>query len=665
MSAGEEALTLEPIAVSAVIAFLNDSPIAQARLDHAVLASATREARRTGVHADEFLIKSGIVGERAFYRALAHHLDLKFVEKIEPAPLPALFDQGEIVRCANAGFVRLKASRQGHGGREAFALAPYGASLARIMTLDVGSRADLVMTTPAELLAGLRRSNIGRIRAKASGQDAASSALPSASHGVSLGQFGLAGLCAAVIPFSATLDFVNTVAILAILSGPLFLVLVILRLFACMPGSGITIAAGVAHAIPPAADRDLPIYSVIIPLYREKRVLPRLLNAIDGIDYPRAKLDVKIVVEADDIETRETLARLRRPAFVDVVVVPPGWPRTKPRALNTALLEARGELLTIYDAEDVPAPDQLRRAAAMFASCGRDIICLQAHLVIDNLADSWLSRCFAAEYAGLFDVLNPGLLRANLPILLGGTSNHFRTDDLVAIGGWDAWNVTEDADLAFRIARAGYRVAELDSPTLEEAPARLGLWMRQRSRWLKGYMQTVVTHSRAPIRLARQAGLGDAAVLMALSLGTVVSALGYPFFLAGTAAVLLGGHPDGALTMADALLDVLTTGLFCLGLIAMILPAVLGAGRRNAGGLWQVVPVLPIYYLLVSAAAWRAVFELIVAPFHWNKTEHGLARTSRYATLTGEGSPGREQIGSDLTEAPAIRARPLGVSAPG
>lgn len=617
-----------------VIAFLRETRVAQARLDLPTLLWGAREAGRLGVGPDEVLIKSGAISERSFYRALAAHLGLRFAERVAVLPLPQGAGPDEILRCANAGLVRLRqpAPRPGAAPEPVFALAPFGASLHRIITLGLAGRSDLVVTTPSELLAGLRQANAGWIQGQANGKGAGVPRRLSAAQGLSAGQYVAAACLAAVLPFSATLDLTHTLVILALMAGPLFVMLITLRLAASLAACSDLAGGGSGAGAP--EDRYLPVYSVIVPLYKEARVLPRLLDAIEALDYPKAKLDVKIVVEHDDRETRAALATLARPAHVDVVVVPPGTPRTKPRALNAALLEARGTLVTIFDAEDVPDPQQLRKAVARFAECDPSVMCLQAHLVIDNLADNWVSRCFALEYAALFDVVNPGLLAVDLPILLGGTSNHFQTDRLVAIGGWDAWNVTEDADLSFRMARAGFRTAELASWTYEEAPSDLGIWMRQRTRWLKGYMQTLATHSRHPLRLLREAGAGDALTLLALVLVTIVSSLGYPFFLAGVAHAFLSDGFWQSSSAAEVVVKALSALLFGAGVFSMVLPALLGAQRRGLVRLWLMLPLLPFYYLLVSLAAWRALYELVVSPFHWNKTDHGLARSSHYGAGT-------------------------------
>ncbi|MES2033573.1 MAG: glycosyltransferase, partial [Pseudomonadota bacterium] len=250
-------------------------------------------------------------------------------------------------------------------------------------------------------------------------------------------------------------------------------------------------------AVAPLGDADLPRYTVIVPLYREAEIASCLVEALEHIDYPRDRLQVLVVLEADDAETFDAFAALPLPRFIQVLVAPPGAPRTKPRACNVALDRATGELLTIYDAEDRPGPGQLREAAARFAAGSSRLACLQAPLRIDP-ARQFIAAQFGLEYAVQFEAVLPMMARLRLPFPLGGTSNHFRIGPLRALGGWDAWNVTEDADLGFRLAAEGYEMGVLQIPTLECAPATLGEWLPQRARWVKGYMQTFGVHARNP-----------------------------------------------------------------------------------------------------------------------------------------------------------------------
>ena len=297
-----------------------------------------------------------------------------------------------------------------------------------------------------------------------------------------------------------------------------------------------------------------------------------------------------------------------------------------------ALSLARGRFTAVYDAEDLPDPGQLRLAVASFARQPADVACLQARLTIDNTDDTWLTRLFTIEYAALFDVINPGLAAFEVPLPLGGTSNHFRIEVLQAIAGWDAWNVTEDADLGIRLARLGYRTADLPSSTLEEAPLRLKPWMAQRTRWMKGFMQTCITHSREPLKTWRQLGTGRFGGAVTMTFGTVVSALGYPFFTALALFEMCTGQ-IGPATMLESLAFLTSVTVFLSGFAVMTVPALVALRRRRLWRLAPLVPLLPLYYVLVSVAAWRAVWELARDPFRWNKTEHGAARTSRSEAL--------------------------------
>ncbi|MGC2123562.1 MAG: glycosyltransferase, partial [Xanthobacteraceae bacterium] len=259
----------------------------------------------------------------------------------------------------------------------------------------------------------------------------------------------------------------------------LFLAAAILRLLsACF-------SEPVARPGASATAAKLPVYTVICALYREAPVVADLVAAIRALDYPPEKLDVKFVIEADDRETRGALDRLSLGPPFEVITAPPIGPRTKPKALNVALPFARGAYTVIYDAEDRPEPDQLRRALDVFHQGGSRLACVQASLTIDNTADNWLARMFTANYAGQFDVFLRGLAALRLPFPLGGSSNHFRTAALRKAGGWDPYNVTEDADLGIRLYRLGHRSAAIASATYEEAPARFGPWLKQRTRWYK------------------------------------------------------------------------------------------------------------------------------------------------------------------------------------
>ena len=377
-------------------------------------------------------------------------------------------------------------------------------------------------------------------------------------------------------------------------------------------------------------DEQEPVYSVIVPLRGEARVVDQLLSAIERLNYPHEKLDVIIAVEAEDHATRAAITARKHRIPIMIVPVPAVGPGTKPKALNVALPFARGTFTVIYDAEDRPERNQLRAALKAFQSGGGDLACVQAHLCIDTKT-SWLARYFTAEYAGHFDAFLPKLAALGLPLPLGGSSNHFRTAALREVGGWDPHNVTEDADLGMRLARFGLRSGVVSSSTYEEAPADLGRWLRQRTRWFKGWMQTWLVHMRQPYRLFRELGPGGFLAFQLIVGGNALVALVHPVLMLRMISEFL--QPDfrenaPALEVALCLLIVAT---------GYLLTAAIGAlGLAQRGLLKQagVLALTPLHWLLLSIAAWWAALELVYAPFRWRKTEHGLDKASRQKSNT-------------------------------
>jgi glycosyltransferase XagB len=380
--------------------------------------------------------------------------------------------------------------------------------------------------------------------------------------------------------------------------------------------------SGIGMRTAPQADAaaldDLPVYTILVPLYREANVLAKLAEALAQLDYPPALLDIKIIVEEDDDETRAAASALAPP--FEIVCVPRGEPRTKPRACNYALNFARGAFAVIYDAEDEPEPTQLKKAVAAFRARPADVACLQARLNFFNASENWLTKVFAIDYALWFDIMLPGLQRLGVPMPLGGTSNHFRTETLRRLGGWDAFNVTEDADLGIRIAQLGGRVEMLDSITLEEAPRHWRVWKTQRARWMKGYMQTWLVHTRRPFALIGRAGLGGFLAFHLFIGGAVAAALATPLLWALFAASMLLARDQAAAISLSSLI----TGNVLLTALAMAAPV-----RRGWPDLSPYGIGMALYWTLIAVAAWRGLKELVLRPSHWDKTEHGLSRWAR------------------------------------
>ena len=357
---------------------------------------------------------------------------------------------------------------------------------------------------------------------------------------------------------------------------------------------------------------SLPVYSILVPLYHEAEMAQQIVAALKALSYPRARMEAILVVEADDHATRKALYAARPPRWMRIMTAPDGQPRTKPRACNLALAQAKGDLVVVYDAEDRPHPNQLLEAAKAFEDGGPRLGCLQAPLRIPN-CQGFFARQFALDYAVQFETLLPALVRAGRPIPLGGTSNHLRSDVLRALGGWDPYNVTEDADLGFRLAYSGYRTALLRLPTYETPTRCFRAWLPQRARWLKGYLQTLLVWTRAPGRL----NLQDQIILwMTLGLSVLSALIHAPLmvWLLVQTALAVSGHPvtSWALDLAVLMLGLSATG------VAM------WAGARRTG--FAVKPadlVLSLaYWPLASLAASKAITQLILRPFHWDKTPH-------------------------------------------
>jgi glycosyltransferase XagB len=440
----------------------------------------------------------------------------------------------------------------------------------------------------------------------------------SASGPVWLWQKVFAGFAAtALVGTAALASQVAEFAVLAVLSLS-FLSLAALRVFCLWNGRSAATAIQLA-----VADEDLPNYTALVPLFGEAVIVADLVSALSAIDYPAHKLQVIFVLEDSDPATQTAVAAVALPAHFEIIVVPAGEPQTKPRALNYALQNIRGEFVVVFDAEDVPEPDQLRKAVAVFRSSLPDLACLQARLNVYNSSSSWLTRQFTIEYTMLFDWMLPALQALGLPVPLGGTSNHFRTSDLVAVGAWDPFNVTEDADLGIRLARFGRTVKVLQSTTWEEAPRHLGSWIRQRTRWLKGWMQTYLVHTREPLKLLQDLGLWRFVGFHMLMGGLILSALVHPLFYA--MAAYSAWH--GTLFEAPAgLYGQLMWGLGLFNLVtgyatAVVLGAV-AVSRRAWPQLVSHTLLMPIYWLIISGAAYLALVQFMTAPYYWEKTEH-------------------------------------------
>jgi cellulose synthase/poly-beta-1,6-N-acetylglucosamine synthase-like glycosyltransferase len=375
-------------------------------------------------------------------------------------------------------------------------------------------------------------------------------------------------------------------------------------------------------------DRGLPMYTVLVPAYREPELIGALIAQLDRLEYPRDRLDIKLLLEADDKETLEAARASVSGSHIEIIEIPYSEPRTKPKALNIGLRRARGKrghgLVTIYDAEDRPDPLQLRRAVVAFRR-QPSVACLQAKLAYHNADQNIITRWFTIEYAMWFNQLLPGLVAQGAPLPLGGTSNHFRREVLEEVGGWDAYNVTEDADLGIRLHRRGYRSQVLDSVTQEEANSDFVNWVKQRSRWYKGYLQTWLVHMRHPVQLRRELGTWGFIGFNLFVAGTPLLTLLNPVFWSMTAYWFLA-HPAWIAALFPTW--IYYASLICLvfGNLAFVYTGIVSARATGRPTLVLAATVSAGYWVMMSIAAIKAIVQLVNAPTFWEKTFHGLDR---------------------------------------
>ncbi|MFC0331647.1 glycosyltransferase family 2 protein [Paenibacillus sepulcri] len=397
-------------------------------------------------------------------------------------------------------------------------------------------------------------------------------------------------------------------------------------------------------------ERELPVYTILVPMYREARVLPHLLHNLEQLDYPKAKLDVRLLIEEDDDEMRTILQEMKLPAYYTVLVVPDGLPKTKPKACNYGLIRARGEYVVIFDAEDQPDPDQLKKVFLTFKQCPDNYACIQAKLNYFNSDQNLLTRWFTQEYSMWFELLLPGIMQLDVPIPLGGTSNHFKMSVLKELGAWDPFNVTEDADLGIRLYKHGYKTAIVDSRTWEEANSRTGGWIRQRSRWIKGYMQTWLVHMRNPVRLFREIGFKGFIGFQVMILATPLLPLLNPIFWLmlilwfGWELSVIGDFFPGFIYYLASIEFYIGNFLFIFSNVAGVYWVIheleSNEERIFSYKLVRYALLTPVYWVLMSIAALKAAWQLVTNPFYWEKTEHGLT-----------GSPAPSETGKSLDSA--------------
>ncbi len=425
------------------------------------------------------------------------------------------------------------------------------------------------------------------------------------------------GILAVLLPLSVGIWFWETLFVLHVLAIILFAGSVAIRVAAWR-----ALDTEVPKELKIGLQANYPVYSVMVALHKEAAVVPQLVRSMARLDWPKSRLEVFYVCEADDMETISALSKIRLPTSHRIIFVPAADPRTKPKALNFALERCTGDFVVIYDAEDRPNPGQLKEAWSRFCNEPEEMACLQSPLDISNAQQSWLSQLFAFEYAAHFHGLLPYLGKIGAPLPLGGTSNHFRKSVLVEALGWDPFNVTEDADLGIRLYRLGYKCGVLKLPTLEDAPTKINQWLPQRTRWIKGWMQTYIVHNRDYKNLKKKIGTNNNRIFQILMINFIISPIIYLISIVQIVFFMLNSSENGIFAQIIIYIDL---AIFIMGHIGYGLLALACWRRVNGKSPIFIALTLPAYWALASVASWRAVWKLITSPHEWEKTPHQIA----------------------------------------
>jgi len=412
----------------------------------------------------------------------------------------------------------------------------------------------------------------------------------------------------------------------------------------CLRGGDSAILSFTQEEINSLDEDVLPLYTMLVPLHKEVAMLEQIIRRIEMLDWPADRKEVTLLLEWNDAEMIKASERIKLPPGFRFETVPKGKVQTKPNALNYGLSLATGDLLTIYDAEDRPDPYQLKKAYLGFQRAGEKVVCLQSVLDFHNSGTNLLTVFFAAEYASHYRMLLPGLVKSSSVVPLGGTSNHFRMKFIREVGGWDAYNVTEDAALGVDITMAGYKVGLIDSTTWEEANSRLGNWIRQRSRWIKGYMQTYLVYMRNPWTLIRKLGWSNfltfqlvfGLIPLTMVVNPIFWGMTIVYFVTGSSAIQ-SLYPTPVFYLA--IMSMLPGNLFFVYVILTGCMLRAASGDKNSQGqvIWMLLA--PLYWWLMSVAAWKGLWQLITRPHHWEKTNHGLIEAKLQARKIRSISP--------------------------
>ncbi|MSW64000.1 MAG: glycosyltransferase, partial [Actinobacteria bacterium] len=605
---------------------LGDVLVGNGTITTAQLAQGLAQARRIDEPLGSVLLAKQWITRRQLYVALAEvwGTEMAFVDPVEVDPdLAQLFPYPQLAR---EMWVPLRTERTPDGELQVVVASSGrpGEHVEREVRERTGiQRVHQLVTTDWDVQRALRTVWRDEVVHEAVSSLAERRPEESASTVFTWPQVASAVVAALAVVLGLVLDASTTVVVLlGIINVTIGLAVGAKALISTVGTASETVEQVTDAEVAALTDAELPRYTILVPVYKEAGIVGLLMKNLSSLDYPREKLEILLLLEEDDPETLQAALAAAPPDIVRILVVPHSLPKTKPRACNVGLSFARGDLVVIYDAEDRPDPDQLKKSVVAFAKGGADLVCVQAALNYFNAEENLLTRMFTLEYSSWFDYTLPGLDAMRLPIPLGGTSNHFRADMLRELGGWDAFNVTEDADLGVRASARGGRVAVVNSTTYEEANMAVGNWLRQRSRWIKGYMQTFLVHSRHPVRLVRAIGLRQAVGFLLTIGGTPATFLLTPVLW--VLFILYLAFPRQFSPALPPWLEYVSLANLLIGNGLIVYLSLLAGFKRRTYGLVAYALLSPLYWMLHSVASYKAAWQLVTKPFYWEKTEHGL-----------------------------------------
>ena len=578
--------------------------------------NALAQAEAAELPVDYVLVMSGYLNAESYFSALAKFANIAFINESKSDLLLPFADEIYRLKHSSLNNILLSSSTQK-------VLIPWGMGPSRLFQYKHHMESNswvVMLTCPAAVRRALLKAHQDRLLTSAVHHLNNSAPDYSAYNG-----FNFAQIVSLVIVFGGlAIGFsyspLETGLLLASVLSSVFFFLISLRLAATFHSLPNPMEKNSIDASQPLTDKELPIYTLMVPLFRESDVVHQLITALKALDYPTAKLDIKLLLEEVDQETITSIKSLNLPPYFDLIIIPHQGPQTKPKALNYGLEFARGDFVVIYDAEDIPEVDQLKLALIEFRKGPPSLASLQAKLNIYNFEQNWWTKQFTVEYSSLFDWMLPFFSAVDLPIPLGGTSNHFKRNVLEETGSWDPYNVTEDADLGIRLYRHGFKSKMLASTTYEEACSSFSSWLNQRTRWLKGWMQTYIVHMRSPLRLWQQLGTWRFIGFQAIFGAPVLSFLVHPFFLG----FLIFTTPFDQQPQSVGMAGLWSISMFNLasGYLSSMLLGFFALRRRRYGQLVKSLFFIPLYWMAISFAAYCALFQLLVRPFYWEKTQH-------------------------------------------